>query len=192
MKFKRSFLIVSFALVSIFSFILLNTSVASAADISDVLKSAPQGISVSGYMSNGQPEVPNDDVYKTNSATIINRTGDPSDKGNIVSLADNSSTYGAMWSTKRTFNIRENQTISAWLYFGNGDADTDEINSQGIAFVLQNDGNGVKALGAGDQGMGVYGYDRTTTTTGLGLGSITNKPADPAFILNTAVKNSVA
>lgn len=64
-----------------------------------------------------------------------------------------------MWSTDQTFDINKPQTISAWLYFGSGTGDTSDINSEGIAFVLQNDSNGVAALGAGLEGMGIYGYD---------------------------------
>lgn len=91
-----------------------------------------------------------------------------------------------MWSTDQTFDINKPQTISAWLYFGSGTGDTSDINSEGIAFVLQNDSNGVAALGAGLEGMGVYGYDASRVN--LVAGSAPTQ----SYIKSTAVQNSIA
>jgi len=177
-------------LMSIFILIPLTDHKANAAltDSTDlaVLKDAPSGIAVKSYMSNAAPTVPDKkDIYTTNSAQIVDNTGANSSTGNIVSLSNTHNTYGSMWSTDKTFDINQPQTISAWLYFGSGDS-SDAINSEGIAFVLQNDAKGVGALGAGLEGMGVYGYDASL------YNMINGTPADQSYIQKTAVQNSVA
>ncbi|MFC6177374.1 hypothetical protein ACFQAV_11015 [Companilactobacillus huachuanensis] len=153
----------------------------------NVLKSAPTGISVGSYMSNAAPtKIDSKDIYTTNSAQIVDNTGANSSNGNIVALASGHNTYGSMWSTNQSFDINKKQTISAWLYFGSGNEDTSDINSEGIAFVLQNDSNGVGALGAGLEGMGVYGYDAS------GYNLFTGSNATQSYIQKTAIQNSVA
>ncbi|MQS76274.1 hypothetical protein [Companilactobacillus halodurans] len=188
----RKKILVSLLLIisSLLLFISFNTNLASA-DLTDstdlaVLKDAPKGIGINKYFSNSAPKVyDKKDIYDTNSAQIVDNTGANSDSGNIISLANSNNTYGSMWSNDKTFDINKEQTISAWMYFGSGDGESD-INSEGIAFVLQNDDNGVAALGAGLEGLGVYGYDASEVT----LVSGTN--AKQSYIKNTAVQNSVA
>lgn len=176
-------------LVSIFVIFSFNTNKASAAltDSTDlaVLKSAPTGIPVDSYMSNAKPTVSFGYPYGTNSAQIVDNTGQNSDSGNIISLANNKNTYGSMWSTAKSFDINKKQTISAWLYFGNGEG-SDDVNSEGIAFVLQNDSKNTSALGAGLESMGVYGYDSSSYTT---IGGTVPSPSD---IQKTAIQNSIA
>ncbi|WP_338216137.1 hypothetical protein [Companilactobacillus muriivasis] len=177
------------ALVSIFVIFSFNTNKASAAltDSTDlaVLKSAPTGIPVDSYMSNAKPTVSFGYPYGTNSAQIVDNTGQNSDSGNIISLANNKNTYGSMWSTAKSFDINKKQTISAWLYFGSGEG-SDDVNSEGIAFVLQNDSKNTSALGAGLESMGVYGYDSSSYTA---IGGTVPSPSD---IQKTAIQNSIA
>ena len=178
------------ALISIFIIFLFQTTRVSAAltsstDLS-VLKDAPTGIAVKDYMSNSAPTaVDKKDIYTTNSAQIVDNTGANSDNGNIIALASGNNTYGSMWSTDQTFDINKPQTISAWLYFGSGDG-SQEINSEGIAFVLQNDSHGIGALGAGLESMGVYGYDASQYSMKTG------ETADQSYIQKTAIQNSIA
>lgn len=178
------------ALISLFTLISFNTDTVSA-DLTDstdlaVLKDAPSGITIKKYLSNTAPTVADStDIYNTNSAQIVNRSGVNSDDGDVLSLASAHNTYGSMWSNTKTFDINKSQTISAWLYFGNGSG-SDAINSEGIAFVLQNDSHGIGALGAGLEGMGVYGYDASK----INLFSGTN--ASQSYIQKTAIQNSVA
>ena len=178
-------------LISIFILINYNTNNVSASltDSTDlaVLKDAPDGIGISSYMSNSAPTVyDSKDIYNTNSAQIVDHSGANTSSGNVISLASAHNTYGSMWSTKKSFDITKEQTISAWLYFGDGTGDTDAINSEGIAFVLQNDSHGIGALGAGLEGMGVYGYDASLYNLIDGYAS------SQSYIQNTAIKNSVA
>ncbi|WP_338232634.1 hypothetical protein [Companilactobacillus muriivasis] len=177
------------ALVSILIIFTFNINKASAAltDSTDltVLKSAPTGIPVDSYMSNAKPTVSFGYPYGTNSAQIVDNTGQNSNSGNIVSLADKKNTYGSMWSTAKSFDINKKQTISAWLYFGSGEG-SDDINSEGIAFVLQNDPKNTGALGAGLESMGVYGYDSSSYNP---IGGTSPSQSD---IQKTAIQNSIA
>lgn len=146
-------------IIATFFFTILPSTNVNAALTNDdlaVLNNAPNGIGISNYMSNAKPNVyDSKDIYDTNSAQIVDHTGSNSANGNVIALASGKNTYGSMWSTDKSFDINKEQTISAWLYFGSGDGSSD-VNSEGIAFVLQNDSNGVSALGAGLEGIGVY------------------------------------
>lgn len=182
-----------FSLLFVFILILTTanqqTVLAELTDSEDlnVLKDAPDGVSISKYMSNAQPKVTaTGDIYTTNSAQIVDHNGKNTTDGNIISLASSHNTYGSMWSTDQTFDVSKPQTISAWLYFGSGTGDNSDTNSEGIAFVLQNDDNGVTALGAGLEGLGVYGYDASR------VGLITGYAPTQSYIKSTAVQNSIA
>lgn len=172
-------------------YLIFNTNFNAKAALTDstdlaVLKDAPDGIGVGSYMSNAAPTVyDSTDIYNTNSAQIVDHSGANSSSGNVVSLASAHNTYGSMWSTEKNFDINKKQTISAWLYFGSGNS-SDDVNSEGIAFVLQNDSKGIGALGAGLEGMGVYGYDASK------MNLFTGSNATQDYIKNTAIQNSVA
>lgn len=189
-KFNKLLMVISI-LLSIIYVISINITKVSAALTSStdlaVLKQAPDGIGLGSYMSNSAPTAyDSKDIYTTNSAQIVDHSGANSFSGNIISLASGKNTYGSMWSTDKTFDINKKQTISAWLYFGDGTENSDAINSEGIAFVLQNDSHNTGALGAGLEGMGVYGYDASQYTL------ISGSPATQSYIKNTAIQNSVA
>lgn len=188
-KIKQNLWVGFFLLISIFISISSYTNVyADLTDSTDlsVLKEAPSGIAIDDYMSNSAPTVPDKkDIYTTNSAQVVDTSGKNSTSGNIIALASGKNTYGSMWSNEKTFDINKEQTISAWLYFGSGDGSQD-VNTEGIAFVLQNDDKGIGALGAGLEGMGVYGYDASQFT------SLTGTAASQSYIQKTAVQNSIA
>ena len=150
MKLNQIFksLIIATALFTILPATNVNAALTNDTDLS-VLKTAPNGIGISNYMSNAKPNVyDSKDIYDTNSAQIVDHSGNNSTSGNVIALASGKNTYGSMWSTDKSFDINKEQTISAWLYFGSGDGSSD-VNSEGITFVLQNDSNGIAALGAG-------------------------------------------
>ncbi len=189
-KTKRNLWTGIFLFISVFILISFNNTqvLADFTDSTDlsVLKEAPSGIAVDKYMSNSAPTVPDKkDIYTTNSAQVVDTSGKNSTTSNIIALASGKNTYGSMWSNEKTFDINKEQTISAWLYFGSG-AGSQDVNSEGIAFVLQNDDKGIGALGAGLEGMGVYGYDASqySLTTGV--------TAKQSYIQQTAVQNSIA
>lgn len=169
-------------------FYTLNTTYVIAALTSDqdlqTLKQAPEGIPIQDYLTQTSPNTSK--IFKTNSAQLIDNTGNNSKSSSIISLASGPNTYGAMWSKNETFDINKKHTISAWLYFGrNNDNDYSDPASEGVAFVLQNDIDGTGALGANLQSMGVYGYDASYP-------GITNIDANPQNIIATSVRNSIA
>lgn len=187
-------------LMSIFAILITNTNNVSAdlitRDDKDVLQDAPDGVAIGNYLTKSNvTNPPGDDKfpYKTNSAQILDRSGASAPStGNIISLANGRSSYGALWSNGRTFDITKHQTISFWVYFGNG-AGSEDINGEGISFVLQNDSRGTAALGAGLEGLGVYGADSATYSPGIPLissKSYTSKT--PSYMAATAVQNSIA
>ncbi|KRK64638.1 hypothetical protein FC72_GL002046 [Companilactobacillus tucceti DSM 20183] len=162
----------------------VSATLTSSTDLA-VLKEAPNGLPLSQYMSNSTPTPVSGSPFKTNSAQIVDHSGDNSTDGNIISLANGKNTYGSLWSTKKTFDITKPQTISAWMYFGSGNGE-DDINSEGITFVLQNDARGNGALGAGLDGIGAYGFDKSTS-------SVFNTYSEKvSFMQNSAIQNSVA
>ncbi|MFC6322631.1 hypothetical protein [Companilactobacillus baiquanensis] len=179
-------------LMSIFSTLIINNNSAFAALTSStdlaVLKDAPTGLAVSSYMSNAKPVSPDGITgypYTTNSAQIVDHSGSNTPDGNVISLANGNGTYGSIWSTDQTFDINKPQTISAWLYFGSGEG-SEDVNSEGIAFVLQNDKRGVAALGAGLDGMGVYGFDNSTMLV------FNSYAKNISYVAGSAIQNSVA
>lgn len=170
-------------------FNLFKTPVSAAYSATDkaAISSAPDGIDVGSILSNSAPgSKPTGDPFTTNSAQIVDSNANVSSSGKVLSLASGTNTYGSMWSDK-TFDINKQQTISAWLYFGEASEDDPKTNSQGMAFVLQNGDN--SALGAGQEGMGVYGYDKTNLNWSLTSGVI--YPTQQ-YIASTAIQNSLA
>lgn len=162
----------------------------SLADTDSAIASAPEGIDISKYFYPvTQPKTyGKNNPFTHNDATIINN--------HVLSLANKESTYGALWGRddiKNYIDLRYPQTISAWLYFGSSE-NSDTYNGQGMALVLQNDPRKEAALGAGGQGLGVDGYDRSIKTSSkFGLGFITSTSFDsPSDVASTAVQNSLA
>lgn len=173
----------------IFWFILPTTSTSVLADNDqDAIDSAPAGLDISKYFTLPASPTVNgtDNPFKTNSATTYSN-------GTVLSLARGASTYGVAWSKESSDNyidINKEQTISAWLYFGSGDDTNPLTNGQGMAFVLQNDSRGENAIGAGNESLGVYGYDKATISNYAGVK--TRTLFDNQYIASTAVQNSMA
>ncbi|WP_334352745.1 hypothetical protein [Companilactobacillus sp. HBUAS56257] len=114
---------------------------------------------------------------------------------NSVGTATNVSSYGAMWSDVNQDNYIDTQTIepqiiSAWIFVGGGDED-DPHNAQGMTFTVQNDDYGTSAIGAGQQGLGAYGYDQTHVETIANTG-ISSSILTTSEIAKSAIQNSVS
>lgn len=189
-RMKRIAQVVFLFCLSIIVFSSFKTPVQAAfsTEDKDAIKTAPDGIDIGSILSNSAPGTkPSGDPFTTNSAQVVDSSANVSSTGKVLSLASGANTYGSMWSDK-TFDINKQQTISAWMYFGKGGENTSTLNSQGMAFVLQNGDN--SALGAGQQGMGVYGYDKTNLAWSL-LGSGITYPTQ-SYIASTAIQNSLA
>lgn len=142
-----------------FFIVLFNSNTIEAATktltTDDAINEAPSGIDISKYFLHGDSSNPK---FKTNSANIV------SGRSDIMDLASGKGSVGAYWSNMDNKNYidltdtKNTQTISAWLYFGDGTGDFG-INGEGMAFVIQNDPNKTNAMGAGYEGLGVYGND---------------------------------
>lgn len=200
------------ACLILLSGIFFNPQIVAADDISDVVKSAPNGLSISKYFTVGQFELnDNEDSiaypFKINSSEIVDAKGDATSDGKVLRLATggetnpvtygsgsnetvvNTAQAGAAWSKRDSQNyidISKKQTVSVWLYFGSADGDDPTKNGEGISLVLQNDNRGESAMGASYQGLGVMGYDQSQTNQTKNL--LTNKYSDDTF--NNSLINS--
>lgn len=159
----------------------------SATEDQEAINSAPTGLDIHKFFKISPPL--NNDIHDPFTDNDAQTTKD----GKVLDLATGSGSYGAAWSDTSAGNyidIRKDQTVSAWLYFGAA-TNNELLNGQGMALVLQNDPRGYNAMGAGYQGLGVYGYDKATTSYYYFTeGSPT--VATPDYIASTAVKNSMA
>lgn len=146
-----------------------------------VLQTAPKGVKIDDYFSTGNI---------TGNAAQISAT----DVGErqAVNLTNGPNQAGAIWvSDAARMNLKEDQTVSMWMYFGDGRFSSSASNSgDGMAFVLQNDNNGVNAIAkkadgtpASGQSMGVWGTDSRTDMT---------KSVDTNAIARLAIQNSWA
>ncbi|WP_119325507.1 hypothetical protein [Companilactobacillus musae] len=200
-------------LLTIIVFLSTLTPVKAVADDSDALKQAPDGLPVSNYFSILNPLRPS--VADTNYPFMHNSAKIDPDNKNIVILAKGNvndedpdskdGAYGAAWSDMNKNNyidITKHQTVSVWLYFGSGDYGGSNINGEGMALVLQNDprkntNNQSQALGAGYQGLGSLGYDRSTLNYSNQLWGLSNTISNPQtptpdYVARTAIQNSVS
>lgn len=166
--------------------------VSAAMTKSDAIASVPNGLDITQYFEHGTSS---NAKFKTNSATTV------SGNNQIMDLASGANSVGAYWSkesAKNYLKVDEDQTISAWLYFGDGSGSDQLTNGEGMAFVLQNDTNGINALGAGFEGLGVYGTDygtmqRDTIDVGELIKTYTYpKTYTAQSIASTAIQNSLA
>jgi len=212
-KDNQVFEIIILLFVAILLIFLINpNTVLAVPDESAVYNSAPKGLTVKDYFSINNPLRPT--VADGNYPFMNNSASIDSTNPNILVLARGSSrngngdvndgVYGAAWSKMDKANyidITKKQTVSVWLYFGNGQDKDTTTNGEGMTLTLQNDprknsANQSQALGAGYQSLGTLGYDRSTVSYSsplFGLGS-TGKGQLPNsdYLANTAVKNSVA
>lgn len=189
------------------------TNVKAATDDSAALQQAPNGLPVSEYFSILNPLRPT--VADLNYPYMHNSAQIDSGNKNIVILSKGSvrfddltskdGVYGAAWSDMNKDNyidITKKQSISVWLYFGSGGSSAD-ANGVGMALVLQNDprkntNNQSQALGAGYEGLGSLGFDKSTIgTKGILWGTTVSLSGPgltptPDYVAKTAIQNSIS
>ncbi|KRN01525.1 hypothetical protein FD13_GL000988 [Levilactobacillus senmaizukei DSM 21775 = NBRC 103853] len=166
------------------------TSPAKAAfynpDLNAALRSAPQGIHLQDFFEVSQSE--------SNRAEVIDSTNPKTLGTQVVKITDGRFQMGGIWSRDNMrFNLRHDQTISMWLYFGNQGNRQAEHNDagDGMAFVLQNDTRGVGAAPSfGDskqfgETLGVWGVDNRSSQSWL-------QPSIQQSLANSAIQNSWA
>ncbi len=154
-------------------------------DLNAALRSAPQGIHLQDFFEVSQSD--------RNRAEVIDSTNPQTLGTQVVKITDGRSQIGGIWSRDNMrFNLRHDQTVSMWLYFGNLGNAQEELNhaGDGMAFVLQNDKRGSKA--APD-----FGKSSPFGET-LGVWGVDNKPSQWLFdtiqqnLAKSAIQNSWA
>ena len=192
------------------------TAQALTADDKDAINSAPDGLIIQKYFTN-QEKTSSD--FSNGQYPFRHNYAKVDDTGKVLILADgprtgereittktyplvgtfntqiiqNTSSYGAIWSDKAAQNYidpTKKQTVSAWIYMGKS-SNEPSVNGNGIALVIQNDPLGTKAIGAGLQGLGVYGYDGAISKSAALIG-MSADPATPTEVAKTAIQNSIA
>ncbi|WP_338215874.1 hypothetical protein [Companilactobacillus muriivasis] len=195
------------SLAMLFSF--TRVSAATDADLSsadqDTVSKAPTGLLMSNYFTIKDPTNNSSDSsfrFKSNSAFISNNnkvlvlahgtatnSADNTNNGILGSYAVKNKTgsYGSAWSNMDTayFKAGKPQTLSFWMSFGPGNS-SETVNGQGMALVLQNNKDGSTEMGAGQEGLGVYGYDKSTNK------GYTGSLASPEAVAKTAIQHSIA
>ncbi|WP_407889194.1 lectin-like domain-containing protein [Levilactobacillus sp. N40-8-2] len=148
-----------------------NSMAAKAESISIPKASAPEGLTIDSYFERGHID--------NNSANVI---GTSRGDHQAVLLTDGANQLGTIWTSDvAKMNMRENQTASMWMYFGNGQRPGD-----GMAFVIQNGGLEASAIDHTDEAnpiaargetLGVWGADANNqyrTTQALAATGIQN------------------
>ncbi|AYM03654.1 lectin-like domain-containing protein [Levilactobacillus yiduensis] len=141
----------------------------------DALTGAPQGVDLnsseySGYFWNGDNGV---EANGTNKAEIVN-AGSTTNSAIKISQAGEKNSWGAIWSRDAVFDLAKPERTGMWIYTSTEQAFVNQGLGDGMAFVLQNSTQGVKAFskstaldkdkntvitpGVGES-MGVWGMD---------------------------------
>ncbi|NLR10397.1 MULTISPECIES: hypothetical protein [Lactobacillaceae] len=133
------------------------------ADWLNAVNTAPPGVPLDGLFTMSGED---------NFTTIIDSKVVPRSIAQITRDSTNSRDVqsGAVWSKTgvtrmdNRLDLSRNEDISLWLYFGNKHAAA----AEGMAFVLQNQGNDFDDIGTGRESLGVWGNDRNSLSdTGL-------------------------
>lgn len=163
------------------SWLLRQTPAFGSADFDYAMATAPQGILLSDYFVPGSSPRNRARVVKVNNQHVTNTEA--------VYLTDDRYQVGSLWSNdNNTFDLDQPQTISMWLYFGDGAVSQKGkyTAGDGMAFVLQNDAAGTEALTQYTtdppfgEALGVWGSDGDATAE------------TPAKVAQTAIQKSWA
>ncbi|WP_334329751.1 lectin-like domain-containing protein [Companilactobacillus sp. HBUAS59699] len=189
---RRNCVILVVASILLFLFLGKSTTTVKAnPSISDVLKATPSGMDLEDYFEAPTKYTGNSTV--PNSLKIIKK-GQAGNKSDVVQMTDKTNQLASIWGKMATadapdtpynyFDVTKEQNFSAWMYFG----DDFTRSGDGMAFVIQNDPNGIDAISKKLTALG-GSYPQTGETIGVwgGFGSPTaQKMADGA------IKNSFA
>jgi len=164
---------------------------------SAALTGAPQGVHLNSAANKGYFTISNDvaDTDGDNAAKLVD-AGSPTGIGNSaiqISKAGATNSWGSIWSTDKTFDLSKPETASMWIY-ASGES-TSNI-GDGMAFVLQNDANGVNAF----SGTKVLGSTSSTTPTvndpgvgeSMGVWGVDPESYNSTNLGDSAIQNSWA
>ncbi|AKP68307.1 lectin-like domain-containing protein [Companilactobacillus ginsenosidimutans] len=151
-------------------------------DFRQAREKAPHGLAIDTLFEKGE--------YPSNTAKVIKPYQDNGLEFSILKVTSNTYQTGAIWSNVSKDNyidVDKDQTLSMWLYLGNNGG-VISYTGDGMAFVLQNDKKGVKAISKRNNGtvgtgqtLGVWGYDYNA-----------RKKLNREDIAKTAIQNSFA
>lgn len=150
-------------------------------DLSNGLKTVPQGLPLSDFFTPG--------TSNNNQAAVVDGTNSDSPNTQVVELTTGGSQVGSIWSQQRyRFDLKKKQVASMWLNFGSkgytGSAPVD-VPGDGMALVLQNADNPQNATPD-------FGSNNPYGET-LGVWGVANTGASSAgAVANTAIANSWA
>ncbi|WP_334329747.1 hypothetical protein [Companilactobacillus sp. HBUAS59699] len=186
--------------------VMTNITVIKAAVLTekDVFNAAPAGIKLDDYFQYPTSYSGTSGKVVNNSIKLFNNNEYPSD---IVKMTGSPNQVASIWgkamedgsnATDGNYNynyldLSKRQTISAWMYFGQGSSKqgVTTANTDGMAFVLQNDSDGYNAIAKG------ISTDGTTPDTGESLG-VWSGGGSPSTASTTtdyakgAIQNSIA
>jgi len=130
-------------------------------DYGHALATAPQGI-----LLNKTDSVMALGTASTSSAAVVDTTNPAAPNTQAARLTNGADQFGSIWSTNDNyFDLTQDETVSLWMYFG----DKGTSGGEGMAFVLQNDPNGIAAspkfgrFGVQGETLGVWGVDKNPT-----------------------------
>jgi len=149
-----SFLVASFYLLTV------TAQARTPFDLKHGLETTPQGIALPSLFEAGRSP--------WNHAVVVPSQNRRTSTTQVVQLTDDAGQVGAIWSKENyRFNLNHRQTVSMWLYFGDGGSFRADRNvaGDGMAFVLQN-GGGVQAAPKYPgkifgESLGVWGIDNS-------------------------------
>ncbi|MCH5465088.1 lectin-like domain-containing protein [Levilactobacillus tujiorum] len=126
-----------------------------ADNLASAQQSMPQGLPLSDYFTIGN-------FSGVNSAKVQDSTNPNTLGTQAVQLTNGTNQKGSIWAKDAmAFDLSKNEKASMWMYFG----DKGDKAGDGMAFVLQNDERGTKAIAVDKNGnpasgetMGVWGY----------------------------------
>jgi len=162
-------------------------------DYTSALAGAPQGVDLNSdeykdYFWHGDDAT---GATGANSAALVDAGSTGANTSAIrISRAGDTNTWGAIWSNDKVFDLMKPQTASMWVYASTEAAYVKAGLGDGMAFVLQNSGDGVHAFskagmpdkdnntvytpGTGES-MGVWGMDpKDWHSTDLAKNAISN------------------
>lgn len=191
-RLRRNYVLI--VVVSILLLIFIGNPTTTFADIpsvSDVIKAAPSGMDLEDYFEAPTNYVGNSTM--PNSMKIIKK-GEMGNKTDIVRMTNETNQLASIWGRMATtdaidvpynyFDVTKEQEFSAWMYFG----DDYSRSADGMAFVIQNDPDGINAISKKMTALGGK-YPQAGESIGVwgGYGSPTSQK-----MADGAIKNSFA
>lgn len=156
-------------------------------DLQNATKTAPEGLEIANLFELGQ--------FNGNQAEIINNnTNSAGSGGSLLQVTNNTKQLGAIWGNMNQGNyidISKDQTLSMWLYFGRSAPNLPNA-GDGMAFVMQNDNDGVGAIATYHRGRTSqkYGYGESLGVWATDFDYNINLPKKD--FVSTAIRNSFA